>query len=67
MAFQSYHMTQTKHENKQTMDTTDTCFREKSFIDRSSLGLEILKGGTLCPTPILPMAAQVKKVHGEQC
>ena len=58
-------MTQTKHENKQTMETTYTCFREKSFIDRLSLVLEILKGGTLCPTPILPMAAEVKKTHGE--
>ena len=58
-------MTQTKHENKQTIETKDTCFREKRFIDRSSLVLEILKGGTLCPNPILLMAVQVKKVHGE--
>ena len=29
---QSHRMTETKHENSQTMDTKDTCFREKSFI-----------------------------------
>ena len=55
-------MTQTKHENRQT---TDTYFFEKSFIDRSVLVLKILKVGTLCPTPISPMATQVKKAHGE--
>ena len=35
-------MTQTKHENRQTMETKDTCFCEESFIDRSFLVLEIL-------------------------
>ena len=47
------------------MDKTDIYFFEKSFIDRSFLVLEILKSGTLCPTPISPMARKVKKAHGK--
>ena len=45
-------MTQTKHENKQKTETTDTCFCEKSFIDRSFLVLEILKGAPCAPPPL---------------
>ena len=37
----------------------DTCFCEKSFIDRSLLVLKILKGG------IPPIATQAKKANGE--
>ena len=33
MASQLNHVTQTKHESRQTMETKDTCFREESFID----------------------------------
>ena len=46
MSWYSYHMTQTKHENMQTMETTDTGFFEKSFIDISFLVLKVLT-----PTP----------------
>ena len=47
----------------------DTCFCEKSFIGRSFLVLEILKGGTLCPTPIPPWLhksenAMVNRIYG---
>ena len=45
-------MIQTKHENKQTTETTGTCFCEKSFIDRSFLVLEILKGAPCDPPPL---------------
>ena len=34
MTSKSHHVTQTKHENRQTMDA---CFCEESFIDRSFL------------------------------
>ena len=56
----SHHVMETKHENKQTMETKDRCFCEESFIDRSFLILEIFFGGegpgrgvrvTLCSTP----------------
>ena len=38
-------MTQTKHENRQIMETKDICFCEESFIDRSFLVLTILRWG----------------------
>ena len=38
-------MTQIKHKRRQTMETNDTRFCEKSFIDRSFLVFEILRGG----------------------
>ena len=41
----SHHVMETKHENKQTMETKDRCFCEESFIDRSFLILEIFLGG----------------------
>ena len=44
------------------MEAKDTCFYEESFIDRSFLVLEILRGGTLCSPP---MATQAKEAHGE--
>ena len=64
MTSESHHMTQIKHENRQAMETKDTCFCEVSFIDRSFLVLEILRGeeGVLCAPP---MATQTKKAHGE--
>ena len=52
---QSHHITQTKHKNKQTMETKDTFFCQESFIDRFFLVLEILRVA-LCG----PMAT-----HGE--
>ena len=58
----SHHVSQTKHKNRQTMETKDTCFYEGSFIDRSFLVLEILRGA-LCATLV---ATQAKKAHGEQ-
>ena len=39
----TYHVTQTKHENRQIMEKMDTCFCKESFIDRSFLVLEILR------------------------
>ena len=55
-----------KHENRQTMETKkkDTCICEESFIDKSLLNLEILRGegGALCVPPI---TTQTKKAHGE--
>ena len=47
----------------------DTCFCEKSFNGRSFFVLEILKGGTLYPTLILPWLhksenAMVNRVYG---
>ena len=36
----SYHVTQTKNENKQAMEAKDACFCKKSFIDRSFLILD---------------------------
>ena len=47
-------MSATEHENRQTMETKDTCLCEERFIDRSILVSEILKGegkGALCATP----------------
>ena len=62
-----HHVTQTKHENKQSMEIKDPCFCQESFIDRSFLVLEIVRGGrTLCsPPPWLhkpknPMVNRVK-------
>ena len=49
MTSYSDQVTQTKHENRETMETKDTCFCEESSIDRSFLVLEILSGGNLCP------------------
>ena len=43
-----------EHENRQTMETKDTCYCHESFIDRSFLVWEILRGGH-----------KVKKAHGE--
>ena len=34
MTSYSHHVTQTKLENRQTMETKGTCFCEESFIDR---------------------------------
>ena len=45
MTSYSHHMTQTKHKNRQAMETNDTCFCEESFIDRLFLVWEILRGG----------------------
>ena len=36
-------MTETKHENKQTVEINNTCFCEESLIDKSFLVLEILR------------------------
>ena len=47
-------MSLTEQENRQTMETKDTCLCEERFIDRSILVSEILKGegkGALCATP----------------
>ena len=61
--------TQTKHQNRQKMWATDTCFCEKSFNGRSFFVLEILKGGTLYPT-LIPLwlhkseNAMVNRVYG---
>lgn len=41
---QSHRMTETKHENRQTMDTKDTCFREKGFI----FSFRDFEGGPFC-------------------
>ena len=49
MTSYSDHVTQTKHENRETMETKDICFCEESSIDRSFLVLEILSGSNLCP------------------
>ena len=49
-----HHVTQTKYENRETIEAKDTCFWEEPFIDRSFLLLEILKAETLCPTPATP-------------
>ena len=43
MTSYSHHVTQTKHENRQTMETKGICFLEESFIDRSFIVLEILR------------------------
>ena len=43
MTLYSHHLTQTKHENRQSMETKGTCFLEESFIDRSFIVLEILR------------------------
>ena len=37
-------MTQTKHENRQSMETKDTYFCEEIFIGRSLLVFQILSG-----------------------
>ena len=42
---QLHHVTQTKLENRQTIETKDTCLGEESFMDRSFLVLEILREG----------------------
>ena len=66
MMSKSHHMTHTKHENRQTMETKGTCFCEESLIDRSFLVLELLNGGFLCASlPPLPMATQAKKANDE--
>ena len=61
-----HHMTQTKHKNRQTMETRDTCFCGESFIDRSFLVLEILRGHFVhsppLPWPKNPMLNRVKKL-----
>ena len=49
-----HHVTPTKYENRETIETKDTCFWEERFIDRSFLLLEILKAEILCPTPATP-------------
>ena len=43
------------------METTDTCFCKKSFIDRSYLVLEILKRDTCAPSPFPPRLHKLKK------
>ena len=45
MTSYSHQLTQTKHKNRQTIETKDTCFSEENFIDRSFLVLEILREG----------------------
>ena len=52
MTSYSHQLTQTKHKNRQTIETKDTCFSEENFIDRSFLVLEILRegGGGICAT-----------------
>ena len=62
MTSQSHHVTQARHESRETIKTKDICFCEESFIDRSFLVLEILRRGDFVP----PIAAQAKKAHGEQ-
>ena len=52
MTSQSHQVTQTKHENRQTMDTKATCFCEESFTDSSFLVLEISRGA-LCAQTLL--------------
>ena len=50
------------------METKDTCFYEESFIRRSFLVLEILRGAHFAtPHPSTPylMATQPKKSHGK--
>ena len=54
-------MTQTKHENEQTMETKDTCFRKGSFIDRSFLVLKILRGQFALPPTAPPWLRKPKK------
>ena len=49
-----HHVTPTKYENRETIETKDTCFWEERFIDRSFLLLEILKAEILCPPPPPP-------------
>ena len=48
-----HHVTQTKHENRQTMGSKDTRYCEERFIDRSFLVLEILSGGTKSKKPMV--------------
>ena len=62
MTSQLHQVTQTKHKNKQTMETKETCFCKQSFIDRSFLVLEILRGHSV---PSSPMATQAKTAHDE--
>ena len=51
MTSYSHQLTQTKHKNRQTIETKDTCFSEENFIDRSFLVLEVLReGGGICAT-----------------
>ena len=49
-----HHVTPTKYENRETIETKDTCFWEERFIDRSFLLLEILKAEILWPPPPPP-------------
>ena len=44
-------MTKKEHEHRQTIEKKDTLFCEESFIDRSFLALEILRGGHFMPVP----------------
>ena len=53
MTSYSHQATQTKHENRQTMGTKDTCYCDERFIDRSFLVLEILSGGTKSKKPMV--------------
>ena len=53
MTSYSYHVAQTKQKNKQTMETKDACYCEESFIDRSYLVLEILRGGAKSKKPMV--------------
>ena len=53
MTSYSHHVTQTKHESRQTTGTKDTCYCEERFIDRSFLVLEILSGGTKSKKPMV--------------
>ena len=54
-------MTQTKHEDRQTMETTDTCFFEKSFIDGSVSVWGIFKGALCAPPPFPPRLHKSRK------
>ena len=61
MMSQSHHVTQNKHQNKQTMGTKDICFRAESFIDKSFFAFEVLRGhDTLLHKPKKPMVNRVK-------
>ena len=66
MTSRLHHVTQSKHENRQVIETKDRYFCNKAFIDRLFLVSEVLRGATLCPLPPpVAMATQTKKAHDD--
>ena len=54
-------VTQTKHENRQGIETEDLCFCEESSIDRSFIVLEILRGAPSAPPTPTPLPRLTQK------